>query len=205
MLRDTFYVKLKLKGYNFFNRDKIIILEGQEASIEETLDFLEKTEKLDFQIIELIYNFFNKSSKGKIDKKIFSKYIANNLEEILGIMKKVYIKGIFDDKPLEEVKKQEKLEEFNYKTDQEDIIISFARVIAFLTPRMSADPNTLLQKYTWRQIQFWTKHYLYNEREKTKEGQEINKKEDNKRKIDKNKEEIDAELKKINDYLNKKS
>lgn len=201
MLRDTFYVKLKLKGYNFFNRDKVIILEGKEASVEETLEFLEKTEKLDFQIIEYIYNFFNKSSKWKINKKIFVKYIANNLEEILGIMKKAYIKGVFDDKPVE---KKEKTEEFTYKTDLEDVIISFSRVIAFLTPRMSIDPNSLIQNYTWRQVQFWVKHYLYNEREKTKEGQEENKKEDNKRKIEKNKAEIDAELMKIDNYLKKK-
>lgn len=204
MLRDTFYVKLKLKGYDFFHRDKIIILEWKEASVEETLEFLEKTEKIDFQIIEYIYNFFNKSSNWKINKKIFSKYIANNLQEILDLMKKVYIKGVFEDKPLEEVKKEEKNEEFTYKTDLEDVIISFSRVIAFLTPKMSIDPNNLIKNYTWRQVQFWVKHYLYNEREKTKEGQEENKKEDNKRKIDKNKAEIDAELSKINKYLSKK-
>lgn len=202
MLRDTFYISLKLKGYNYFNRDKVIILEGQEATIEETLDFIEKTEKADFEIIEFLYNFFERTSKGKINKKIFKKYIANNLDQILEILKKSYIKGVFEEVKEEET---EKKDDFSYKTDREDVILSFGRLLAFLTEKMSIDPNGILRTYTWRQINFWAQHYLYLEREKTTEGQKINKREDNKRKIDKNKAEIDEELKKIENYLNKKT
>lgn len=200
MFKDTFMVKLKLKGYNFLNRDKVIILEGEEASILKTLEFMEKSEKADFEIIEFIYNFFNTCSKGKINKKIFTKYIANNLGIILEIIKKTYIKGVYDSNIGE---KQEKTGEFEYKTDKEDIIISLARVIAFLTEKMSIDPNKLLETYTWRQIQFRTKHYLYLEREKTEKGREENQKEDNKRKIDKNKAELEAEFAKLENYLKK--
>lgn len=202
MLRDTFYIKLKLKGYNFFNRDKVIILEGLEATIEETLEFIEKTEKADFEIIEFLYNFFEKCSKWKINKKIFSKYIANNLTEIIEILKKTYIKGVFEEGKTE-IKPEN--DEFSYKMDKEDILVSFGRLLAFLTEKMSIDPNGILRTYTWRQINFRTQHYLYLEREKSLEGQKINKREDNKRKIDKNRAEIDEELKKIENYLNKKT
>lgn len=202
MLKDNFTVKINLKGYNIFNKDKTLILNFEEASIEETLDFLEKIERGDFQIIELIYKIFEKASKWKINKRIFSKYIANNLETILEILKKTYIKWVFAK---EKQEKEEKKEEKPNKIDTEEFLKDFGRLLAFLTEKMAIDPNSLLKNYTWRQITFWTKHYLYNERSKTEEGQKENKKEENREYVEKNKTEIDKSIKAIEKYLNKKS
>jgi hypothetical protein len=77
-------------------------------------------------------------------------------------------------------------------------------LIAFLSEKMSIDPNGILKTYTWRQLNFRTKHYIYLEREKTEEGQKLNKKEENKKFTQKYKKEIDAELKQLEKYLQKK-
>lgn len=70
---------------------------------------------------------------------------------------------------------------------------------------MAIDPNGILEKYTWRQITFWTKHYLYNERQKTEEGQKENKKIENKEYTDKYEKEIKETLGRLDRYLQAKS
>lgn len=202
MQKDIFSVTIKLKWYSIFNRSKNILLEFEEASIEETLEFLEKIEKADFSTIQYLYEFFKKTSKGKINKKIFSKYIGNNLETILQILKKTYIKGVYNTDISENMENKQEIPE---KMDVEDFLKDFGRLLAFLTDKMSIDPNGILKTYTWRQLNFWTKHYLYNERAKTEEGQKENKKQENKEYVEKNKEEIENSLKQIEKYLNKKA
>jgi hypothetical protein len=76
-------------------RDKTIILEFEEANVEETLEFMEKSLKADFALIEYLYNFFEKTSKGEISKKLFVKYMANNLVYVIGILKKTYLVGVY--------------------------------------------------------------------------------------------------------------
>lgn len=201
MLRNTYTIKIKLKGYNIFNRDKSITVNFKEATIEETIDFLEKMEKGDFQIIELIYKIFSEGSKGKINKEIFRKYITNNISMILDILKKTYIKGVFNE---ESTEKDQKTDEKPKKMDIEEFYKDFGRLLAFLTNKMSIDPSRLIKTYTWSQLSFWTKHYLYNERNKTEEGRKENKREDNKDYIEKNKEEIEKSMRNIDKYLNRK-
>ena len=200
MLRDNYIVRLKLKSYSFLKRDRVIILNIEEASIEKTLEFLEIMEKVDFKIIELIYNIFRKASNGKINKKIFKKYIGNNLETILEILKKTYIKWVYEENIQEKI-----TEETPKKLDKDDFLKDFGRLLAFLTNKMSIDPNNLLKTYTRRQIRFWIKHYLYIERAKTEGGQKENKKQDSKDYNTKHKKQIEASLSVIDKYLNKKN
>lgn len=202
MLKDNFTVTFKLKGHNYFNRKKSVLLEFWEASIGETLEFIEKIERADFRSIEYLYNFFEKSSKGKINKKIFSKYIANNLEQILDILKKTYVKGVFS---IENEEKAREKQEIPEKMDVEEFERDLGRLLAFLSEKMSIDPNGILKTYTWRQLNFWTKHYLYLERQKTAEGQKQNKKEENKEHVKKHKTEIDQTLGQLEKYLQKKA
>ena len=202
MFKDNFTVKITLEGYSILNRKRSILLNFEEASVRETLEFLEKVDKANFEIIEFIYKFFEKASNWKLNKKVFSKYIANNLSLILQILKKTYIKGVFwEEKKVIKEKEGEEPENL----DQEDFKKDFGRLIAFLTTRMAIDPNGILEKYTWRQITFWTKHYLYNERQKTEEGQKENKKIENKEYTDKYEKEIKETLGRLDRYLQAKS
>jgi len=200
MLRDNFFVKLKLKSSGFLVKNKFLILEGKEASIEETLEFLEKTEKANFEAIEYLYNFLDKASKWKINKKIFKKYILNNISDILKIIKKTYIKGVFEEKTKEKIEEKKEKIPMSFEDIQENL----GDLLAFLSEKMCIDPNRILKKYTWRQIDFRTKKYIRRERDKTKEGRKINEREDTGKEIAKHKTEIDKSLKRIEKYLQSK-
>jgi len=89
--------------------------------------------------------------------------------------------------------------------DVEEFERDLGRLLAFLSEKMSIDPNGILKTYTWRQLNFWTKHYLYLERQKTAEGQKQNKKEENKEHVKKHKTEIDQTLGQLEKYLQKKA
>lgn len=62
MFKDNFTVKITLEGYSILNRKRSILLNFEEASVRETLEFLEKVDKANFEIIEFIYKFFEKAS-----------------------------------------------------------------------------------------------------------------------------------------------
>jgi hypothetical protein len=87
--------------------------------------------------------------------------------------------------------------------DMEAFKRDFARLVAFLSKPMATGPNEILKTYTWGQINFWTKHYLYNERQKTEEGQKENKKIENKEYTDKYEKEIKETLGRLDRYLKK--
>lgn len=115
---DEITVHLKLKG------GKEIQLEYREATINESLDFLETIEKKDFSLIEYVYNFLVEYGDKKMTKKEFQENVILEFKEILEIIKKTRFSGFFETPEGETSENTEKLEnepESNLKETKKQI------------------------------------------------------------------------------------
>lgn len=201
-------MKIKPDDYKFFIKLKDwseIKLEYPEATIWESLDFLETISMANFSLIEYIYNFMVEYWDREITKKEFENNIVLWFSEFLAQIKASRFNWIFE-KNEEKEQKEEKIQDVKTKKEfsMGDIERDLAKIIAFLSPKMSIDPKAIMKKYTWSELNFWAKWYIYIENEKTEEWRKHNIAISNKAHIEKNKEFYDAEFKKLDLYLKKK-
>lgn len=193
---DEYELTLKLRKW------KEIQLEYSEATIEESLDFLETINAKSFSLIEFVFDFIEEHGNETMTKKEFQENVVMEFSEILDILKQTRFAGIFWSENQEEKEKQVATE-----IDPEEMLENtkkeLGKTIAYISPKMSLDPKRIIKEYTWREVIYWAEWYIYHDNEKTEEGRKANRTYENKQHIDANREEYEKEFAKLDLYLKK--
>lgn len=183
---------------------KEILLKYPEATIWESLDFLEVVNKKDFSLIEYIYNFILQFWDKQITKQEFQDNITLEFWEFMQQIKTSRFSGIFEEKKENPEKIEENPEDNEKKGfDLDDIEKDLAKILTYLSPKMARDPKYIMQNYSWSELTYWAKWYVYQDNEQTKEWRERNRALENNDHIDKNKDFYEKEFEKLDLYLKK--
>lgn len=189
----TFAFKRKFLFISYTRRIK---LQYSEATISESLDFLEILEADGQWLLEYLVDFLEETTQGKYWEKFFYKNIIPELGKFIDILRDTKYRAVFQVKKGNEVNKAKKQLE-NMSSWIAEIEEQVWKMAVFLSMHTSMDFISILNKYTFSQISFAIGKVIYYKNEKTEEGRKENERIDNKKYFSKHKKSIDSQIARI--------